>query len=55
MGKKDGCAGLGCNNDGLFAEKYTVKDHNIIISNTKRVQWILLKPPGHPIILCKSN
>ena len=28
MGKKDGCAGLGCNNDGLFAEKYTVKDHN---------------------------
>ena len=32
MGKKDRCAALGCNNDGLFAKKYTVKDH---ISNTK--------------------
>ena len=52
MGKKDRCTVLGCNNDGLFPKKYTVKDH---FSNTKRVQWILLKPPGHPIILLKSN
>ena len=32
MGKKDPCAVFGCNNDRLFPEKYTVKDH---ISNTK--------------------
>ena len=32
MGKKDPRAVIGCNNDRLFAEKYTVKDH---ISNTK--------------------
>ena len=30
-GKKDPCAVFGCNNDRLFPEKYTVKDH---ISNT---------------------
>ena len=33
MGKKDPCAVFGCNNDRLFPEKYTVKDH---ISNTKQ-------------------
>ena len=32
MEKKDPCALFGCNNDRLFLEKYTVKDH---ISNTK--------------------
>ena len=32
MEKKDPCAVFGCNNDRLFPEKYTVKDH---ISNTK--------------------
>ena len=32
MGKKDPCAAFGCNNDRLFPEKYTVKDH---IPNTK--------------------
>ena len=32
MGKKDRCAVFGCNNDRLFPEKYTVKDH---ISNNK--------------------
>ena len=52
MGTKDRCAVLECNNDGLFPKKCTVKDH---FSNTNRVQWILLKPPGHPIILLKSN
>ena len=31
-GKKDPCAVFRCNNDRLFAEKYTVKDH---ISNIK--------------------
>ena len=31
-GKKDPCAVFGFNNDRLFPEKYTVKDH---ISNTK--------------------
>ena len=33
---------LGYYNDRLFPEKYTVKD---LISNTKRVQRILLMPP----------
>ena len=32
MGKKDPYALFGCNNDRLFPEKYTMKDH---ISNTK--------------------
>ena len=32
----------------FFPEKYTVKDR---ISNTKRVQGILIMPPGYPIIL----
>ena len=32
MGKKDPCAVFGCNNDRLFPDIYTVKDH---ISNTK--------------------
>ena len=32
MRKKDPCAVFGCNNDRLFPEKYTVKDH---ISKTK--------------------
>ena len=30
--KRDSCAVFGCNNDRLFPEKYSVKDHN---SNTK--------------------
>ena len=34
---------LGCNNDRLFPEKYTGKDH---ICNTKRVQRILIMPHG---------
>ena len=34
---------LGCNNDRLFPEKYTGKDH---ICDTKRVQRILLMPHG---------
>ena len=32
MGKKKPCVVFGCNNDRLFPEKFTVKDH---ISNTK--------------------
>ena len=32
MGKKKRCAVFGCNNDRLFPEKDTVKDH---ITNTK--------------------
>ena len=32
MGRKDPCAVFGCNNDRLFPEKYTMKDH---ISTTK--------------------
>ena len=72
---------FGCNNDCLFPEKYTVKDH---ISNTKlekggtriffplqsycnktlrknvpkstqKYKQTVLMPPGHPIILLKSN
>ena len=38
MGKKDPCAVFWCNNDRLFPEKYTVKDH---ISNTKLVELII--------------
>ena len=89
MGKKDLCGVFGCNNDRLFPEKYTMKDH---ISNTKlgkgdhyyiqtrhkdlvfTLQTYSRKPlrknvrksarkykrneftpPGHPIILFKSN
>ena len=82
MGKKiPACAVFGCNNDRLFPEKYTVKDH---ISNTKlekgdhyyiqtryedllshynlilrkiqeRMSRNVLMPPGHPVILLKSN
>ena len=40
---------LGCNNDRLVPEK--IYD----ISNTKRLQRIVLMPLGHPIILLKSN
>ena len=40
---------LGCNNDRLVSEK--IYD----ISNTKRLQRIVLMPLGHPIILLKSN
>ena len=79
---------FGCNNDRLFPEKYTVKDH---ISNTKlekgdhyyiqtrdkdffpsqsyskktlrknvpksarKYKRNVLMPPGHPIIVLKSN
>ena len=32
MEKKDRCAVFGCNNDRLFPEKYTVKDHDLILS-----------------------
>ena len=39
MGKKDPCAVFGYNNDRLFAEKYTVKDH---ISNTKLEKGVFL-------------
>ena len=51
MGKNDSCAVFGCNNDRLFPEKYTVKLSfaRIACGNTERV------PPGHPIILLKSN
>ena len=89
MGKKDPCAVFGCNNDRLFPEKYTVKDH---ISNSKlekgdhyyiqtrhkdlffplqsyskktfrknvpksarKYKRNVLMPPGHPMILIKSN
>ena len=39
MGKKDPCTVFGYNNDLLFAEKYTVKDH---ISNTKLEKAVFL-------------
>ena len=57
MGKRDHCAMLGCNNDRLCPEKYTIDETIYIdhIFNTKQVQRILLMPPGHPIILLKSN
>ena len=48
MGKKDRCAVFGCNNEHLFPKKYTVKFLFLPV-NTERV------PPGHPIILLKSN
>ena len=46
MGKKDRCAVFGLNNDHLFPQKYTLYKARV---NTERV------PPGHPIILLKSN
>ena len=57
MGKRDHRAMLGCNNDRLCPEKYTIDETIYIdhISNTKQVQRILLMPSGHPIILLKSN
>ena len=52
-GKKDQCAVFGCNNDRLFPEKYTVRWCSFFAQkarvSTERV------PPGHPIILLKSN
>ena len=42
-GKKDPCAVFGCNNDRLFPEKYTVKDH---ISNTKLEKYDHLLHPN---------
>ena len=51
MGEKDRCAVFGCNKDRLLPEKYTLKFSFARKArvNTKRV------PPGHPIILLKSN
>ena len=51
MGKK---IVVPCNHDRIAPRKYSesLKDD---ISNTKRVQPIVLMPPGHPIILLKSN
>ena len=51
MGKKDRSAVFGYNNDRLISEKYTVKFSFCPESplNTERI------PPGHPIILLKSN
>ena len=51
MGKKDRPVVFGCNNDHLIPEKYTVKFSFCPESalNTERI------PPGHPIILLKSN
>ena len=45
MEKKDPCPLFGCNNDRLFPEKYTVKDH---ISNTKleKGEYYYIQP-GH--------
>ena len=51
FGKKDRCAVFGYNNDLLFPEEYTFKFSfsRKARLNTERV------PPGHPIILFKSN
>ena len=51
MGKRDRCAVFRCNNDRLFPEKYSLKFSFCLKArvNTERV------PPGHPIILLKSN
>ena len=53
MGKKDPCAVFGCNNDRLFPEKYTVKDH---ISNTKLEKGDnLYIPTRHKDLFCYYN
>ena len=53
IGKKDRCAVFRFNNDRLFLENYTMKfsfcPKNARKINTERV------PPGHPVILLKSN
>ena len=80
---------FGCNNDRLFPEKYTVKDHisntelekgyhyyiqtrhkdlfshynlnskktlrNNVPKSARKYKGNALMPPGHPIILFKSN
>ena len=51
MGQKDRCAVLGCNNDRLFPEKYTVKFSFCPKSMCK----YCASASGHPIILLKSN
>ena len=51
MRKNDRCAVFGCNNDRLFPEKYTLK---FSFSRKARVNTERV-PPGHPIILLKSN
>ena len=61
---------FGCNNERLFPEKYTVKDHisnNKLLSYSKKTlrknvpksvrkyKLNVLMPLGYPIILLKSN
>ena len=51
--KKDRCAVFGCNNDRLFPEKYTLKFP--FCPKSAEILSEYLPPPGHPIILLKSN
>ena len=52
--KKDRSAVFGCNNDRLFPEKYTLKFP--FCPKSARKYWASTSPPpGHPIILLKSN
>ena len=49
MGRKDRCALFGCNNDCLFPRNISSLFARKERVHTERV------PPGHPIILLKSN
>ena len=52
MGQIDRCAVFGCNNDRIFAEKYIWK---FSFARKARLKVLNKCPPGHPIILLKSN
>ena len=52
MGKRDRGAVFRCNNDRLFPEKYTLK---FSFCTKSACKYWASAPPGHPIILLKSN
>ena len=49
MGKKDGCAVFGCNNDRLFANKYIIIYWSSLFAWKVRVNTEQV-PPVHPIL-----
>ena len=53
MGKKDRCAVFGFNNDRLFPE-INIYSEVLFLPEKARVNTERV-PPGHPIILLKSN
>ena len=55
MGKKDRCAVFGCNNDILVITFFSINiQRSSLFARKARVNTERV-PPGHPIILLKSN